>query len=46
MTGYIGKQNVFGLITDYVDPILTNFVAELVNVYSYLPVSRSECMCS
>jgi leucyl aminopeptidase len=43
MTGYIGSQEVFGLITDYVDPSLTNFVAELANVYSDLPVSRSTC---
>lgn len=43
MTGYRGKDNVFGIVTDYVDPELTDFLKGLAEAYSSIPVALTVC---
>ncbi|KDQ06893.1 hypothetical protein BOTBODRAFT_149467 [Botryobasidium botryosum FD-172 SS1] len=45
MTAYVapGKPEVFGLISDNVDPGLNTFITQLASTYSLLPVATSKC---
>lgn len=49
MTGYIGKgvsrdeDASFGLMTDYVDPFLTNFMKLIIDEYSNITYTEDKC---
>ncbi|KAI9492470.1 hypothetical protein BDB00DRAFT_929696 [Zychaea mexicana] len=44
MTGYIGAHGeVIGLVTDYVNDKLTNFIRDLIKSYAEIPVVDTKC---
>lgn len=49
MTGYVkktldaGKQEALGVITDFVDPDLTDFIKNIINVYCEIPYVLTKC---
>ncbi|CAG8572778.1 19283_t:CDS:2, partial [Dentiscutata erythropus] len=45
MTGYIGKKypETFGIVVDFVDPDLTEFIKKLINSYAKLPARDTKC---
>ncbi|KAG0242969.1 Leucine aminopeptidase 1 [Actinomortierella wolfii] len=44
MTGYIGKlQESYGIVVDYVDQELTQFVRDLAREYGDIPVRETKC---
>jgi leucyl aminopeptidase len=44
MVGYVNNNDpVFGIVTDYVNESLTQFVRELAQEYTHLPVKNTKC---
>lgn len=49
MTGYVektlqsGKPESVGVITDYVDPALTEFIKEVIDEYCDIPYTLTKC---
>jgi len=45
MTGYVGadKTEVIGVVTDFVNPKLTEFVKQLVDTYTAIPWAETKC---
>lgn len=44
MVGYVNNNDpVFGIVTDYVNESLTQFVRELAQEYTNLPVKNTKC---
>jgi len=43
MTGYTGKQNVVGLVTDYTTPEVTDFHRKLIGTYLTIPYRETKC---
>lgn len=43
MTGYKSKQNVYGIITDYTDPKLTDFLRLLATKYGGIKFINTKC---
>ncbi|KAI9257279.1 hypothetical protein BDA99DRAFT_515992 [Phascolomyces articulosus] len=45
MTGYVldAQTEVIGLVTDYVNEKLTNFIRQLIETYATIPAAETEC---
>jgi len=45
MTGYVGKKypEAFGIVVDFVDPDLTEFIRKLIKSYAQLPARNTKC---